>query len=144
MTRRRAARPAPMPRTLRVIPFDEWKAEGERRFGPDVTKWRFVCPGCNNEQSVEDFRPFKDHGATPSSAYGQCLGRFLPRAQTRSWANDKPRPGVRCDYTASGLLCLCTTRVQPSSDVTADQGPQPIPVFEFGKPAAAGAREAHP
>lgn len=128
---------ASMARTLTTLTYDAWKAEGERRFGPDMLKWRFVCPGCGNEQSAEDFRPFKDRGATTNSAYGQCLGRFLPREQTRSWMNDKRRAGVRCDYTAYGLLCICTTCVQPPSDVPAENGgPKPIAVFEFAEPRA--------
>jgi len=121
---------------MTTITYDAWKAEGERRFGPDMHTWRFICPGCQNEQSVEDFRPFKDHGATTNSAYGQCLGRFLPKAQTRSWANDKPRTGVRCDYAAFGLFCLCTTFVQ----LDGPDGLKPIPVFEFAPAVRADAR----
>lgn len=110
-----------------TLTYDEWKAEGERRFGPNMLTWRFVCPGCKNEQSAEDFRPFKDAGATTNSAYGQCLGRFLPKAQSRSWLHDTPRPGVRCDYASFGLFNICTTFVQPPD------GPlTPIAVFEFG------------
>jgi hypothetical protein len=133
----------PAARASRTITYAEWKAEGERRFGPDMLTWRFICPGCGNVQSAEDFRPFKDHGATTNSVYGQCLGRFLPRKQTRSWMNDKPRPGVRCDYAAFGLFNICTTHVQPPSDVPADQGgPKLISVFEFAEPMSTTA-EGH-
>lgn len=119
---------------MRTITYDEWKAEGERRFGPDMLTWRFICPGCRNEQSAADFRPFTDRGATSNSAYRECLGRFLLSDQARSWMNDKSRAGVRCDYAAYGLLCICTTQVQPPSDVAPENGgPKPIAVFEFGE-----------
>lgn len=69
----------------------EWEAEGERRFGPDKMKWRFVCAACGHEQCAEDFRQFKDRGAEPGHAYNRCIGRY-----DRSIAD--------CDWAAFGLL----------------------------------------
>lgn len=31
---------------------EEWQAEGKRRFGEDVKKWRFVCPMCGHVAAV--------------------------------------------------------------------------------------------
>lgn len=33
----------------------DWMDEGARRFGPDVTQWRFICPVCHHEASVQDW-----------------------------------------------------------------------------------------
>jgi hypothetical protein len=82
----------------------EWMKKGKELFGENTDKWRFVCPGCGCVQSIEDFRPYKDQGATPDSATHKCLGRYTGG---RSWLDDKPVPGQRCDYTGYGLLCIC-------------------------------------
>jgi hypothetical protein len=80
----------------------EWLAEGERRFGPDKLKWRFVCPGCGHVQAVEDFRPFKEQGATAESSYFNCIGRYAgPRRRAFGGKGDGP-----CDYTSGGLCDL--------------------------------------
>ena len=60
-----------------------WRAEGERRFGPDLMKWRFKCPICGNVATPEDFRQFKDAGANPNSAVQECIGRYLPKSKCR-------------------------------------------------------------
>ena len=86
----------------------EWLVKGKELFGEDMLKWRFVCPGCGCTQSIEDFRPFKEQGATPDSATCKCLGRY---AGGSSWMNDKRKPGVRCDYTAYGLLNIAPLTV---------------------------------
>lgn len=104
----------------RTITEAEWRAEGVRLFGDDVFRWRFVCPGCGGVQCAEDFREFTNNA---NAAYRECLGRYLPRALTRSWMNDKPRPGVRCDYAAFGFLKITRTIVT-ANDITE-------PVFEF-------------
>lgn len=65
-----------MSETIQVMELGEWLAEGERRFGADRLKWRFVCPSCGHIQAVEDFRPFKSKGATAETAYFNCIGRY--------------------------------------------------------------------
>jgi hypothetical protein len=80
----------------------EWQAEGERRFGPDLMKWRFVCPICGNIASIEDFRPHK--GATPNSATCECIGRYTLFGDRK--AGEKP-----CNYAGYGLFRLSPVRV---------------------------------
>lgn len=104
----------------RVITKEEWTAEAVKLFGEDPFGWKFVCPGCGNVASVEEFRAFKDRGATPNAAYQECIGRYTGG---RSWANE--RSGRPCDYAAYGLLCICKTLVLIEG--------KEIPVFEFAR-----------
>lgn len=83
----------------------EWLAEGERRFGKDMLKWQFVCPICKGIQTPEDFRQYKDRGATPDSAYFNCIGRYQPDTP-KALGDSKPTPETRCDYTLGGLIRL--------------------------------------
>jgi hypothetical protein len=80
---------------------DEWLARGKELFGDDFKNWEFVCPICGHVQKIEDFRQFKDQGATPETAFQQCIGRFI---DGRSAFNlEGPGP---CDYAAYGLIRL--------------------------------------
>ena len=80
------------------ISLDDWQAKGKELFGEDYMRWRFVCPGCGNIATVEDFRQFKDKGASPNDAVQACIGRF----SGGDWAK-KTKP---CNYAAYGLLHL--------------------------------------
>jgi hypothetical protein len=77
---------------------EQWLAEGHRLFGENFEDWRFICPICNQVQSVGDFKPFKDSGATPDTARYNCLGRFLSASERKA--------SGRCDYTLGGLIRL--------------------------------------
>lgn len=77
---------------------EEWKAEAERRFGKDILRWRFVCPGCGHVASGQDF---KDAGAEPNAMYQECIGRYH---NGKSWSRGKYPKGGPCDYAAYGLL----------------------------------------
>ena len=63
-----------------------WQAEAAKRFGNDPFKWRFVCPVCKNEMSVQDW---KDAGAPESTAAFSCVGdgrTIHPRSRMASRA----------------------------------------------------------
>lgn len=108
----------------RVWTKDAWEVEGTRRFGPDMLKWRFRCPSCGNVASPEDFRQFKDKGATPNSATANCIGRYTGAktsvADLFGKHSELPQP---CNYAAYGLLRFGDT-------VKADDG-HDTPVFPF-------------
>jgi hypothetical protein len=76
----------------------EWNAEGERLFGPDQLKWKFVCPACGHIASVQDW---KDAGAKSEAAAFSCVGRWL------AWCRDafESGPGP-CNYAGGGLFRL--------------------------------------
>ena len=101
---------------------DEWRAEGERLFGPDQCQWRFVCPICGNVQSPEDFRQYKDAGATPASAYKQCIGRYREHAR-RAFGSGEKEVSAPCDFAAYGLFRLGAVRVEGVD----------YPIFDFDR-----------
>jgi hypothetical protein len=40
----------------RTMSLDEWNKLGEKLFGPERLKWRFVCPSCPAEVRQSDER----------------------------------------------------------------------------------------
>jgi hypothetical protein len=60
----------------KTVTHAEWLKEGERRFGTDARRWRFVCPACGRVQSPLDFRPYAEQGAEPKDAMYRCLGTY--------------------------------------------------------------------
>jgi len=98
----------PMPEPPRTrYTLAEWHAEAERRFGASYQDWKFVCPACGHVQKVIDFRPYKDAGANPNSAYQECIGRYegVPRSATKESGKGP------CDYAGYGLIDLCPVTV---------------------------------
>lgn len=88
-----------------VITKEEWVNRGNQLFGPDMMKWRFVCPACGNIAAVEDFKPFKNKGAKSNAATHDCIGRYDGHIDV-VMGNGKP-----CNYTGYGLLDFCPVRV---------------------------------
>lgn len=88
-----------------VLTKEDWEKKGNELFGPNMMKWRFVCPACGNVAAVEDFRPFESQGAKPDSATHHCIGRYDGHLDVDMGAC-KP-----CNYTGYGLLDLCPVRV---------------------------------
>ncbi len=68
---------------------EEFFAEGERRFGPDKKKWKFVCPVCGYVASIEDWL---NAGGENMIAFS-CIGRLIGKKE-----------GGPCDYAGGGLL----------------------------------------
>jgi len=113
---------------MRKIKIEEWEKEGKELFGEDIFKWKYVCPMCGNVVSPEDFRQYKDIGATPNSAYSECIGRYC---KGRSAFSNKKAIGKPCDYAAYGLINVCKTSViLPDGHETS--------VFEFAKEEGSG------
>jgi hypothetical protein len=88
-----------MTRIIAVMTHDEWKAEGERRFGADMSRWEFVCPVCGHHQTVQACRDAK----VPDSCIGfSCIGRWLPKSREAfGGKGDGP-----CNYAGGGLFKL--------------------------------------
>lgn len=104
------------------ITREQWEAKGSELFGNDKEKWRFACPICGNEMSIEraraEFPELKGRGWRPEQ---ECIGRGIdtPAARMKS--------GDRCDWCAYGLF-------RGPLLVTVGEGKQ-VAVFDFaGKP----------
>lgn len=78
----------------------EWKAEGRKRFGPDLMKWKFICPACGHVASVQDYR---DAGAPINTVAFSCIGRYLKGEQRKAFGERGKGP---CDYAGGGLIGL--------------------------------------
>jgi len=90
--------------SLTTYALAEWLAEGKRRFGEDYGQWRFVCPVCGNIAAIEDYRRYRDKGASPDSATSECIGRYT--GAKSSFNGVKP-----CNYAGYGLFRLSPVRV---------------------------------
>ncbi len=99
---------------------EEWIAEGKRLFGDDMLKWRFVCPSCGHIQTPEDFRRYKEKGATPDTAYFNCIGRYDGHENVDMCSGKSP-----CNYSGGGLFGLNPVKVT--------NGEKTIQVFAFAK-----------
>lgn len=109
---------------LPLLTHAEWIAEGERRFGGDQLKWRFVCPGCGHVAAVEDW---KRVGAASWDAGVSCIGRWIPNAR-EFLGGTGPGP---CNYSGGGLFGLNPQPVACGSD-------QVLHVFAFADETASG------
>ena len=78
-------------------PVKEWLDEGKRRFG-DVRNWRFKCPMCGKEYSVQEFVDAGGDG--PNSAYQECIGRYRHAGPP----NGKDGNPDGCNWCAYGFL----------------------------------------
>lgn len=91
-----------IPDSTPTMTHKQWTAEGKRRFGENIAKWRFVCPICGNVAAVEDYRQFEAQGATAESATEECIGRYTGSGRRAfGAAEDNVRP---CDYAVYGLF----------------------------------------
>lgn len=88
-----------------VYTLEEWYAEAVRLFGEDKLKWKFVCPACGHVQAVEDFRQYKDLGATVESSNFNCIGRYAG-ANKNAGLDGTGKAKGPCNYTSGGLLDL--------------------------------------
>ena len=79
--------------------YDEWRAEGEWRFGPDQMQWRFVCPSCGHVTTVADW---KAAGAPLGAVAFSCVGRWLGADDGKTFEGN----GGPCTYAGGGLFGL--------------------------------------
>jgi hypothetical protein len=114
-----------MKNAMERMSYQQWLDEGKRRFGADFLKWRFVCPSCGHVQAVEDFRPFKDAGATADSARSECIGRYMGAKVAFDAAKWKP-----CNYALFGLFRLKHVEVEIEGK------PEPSRSFHFAEAAS--------
>ena len=101
---------------------EEWQAEGERRFGADTKKWKFVCPSCGHVASVQDWMDVK----APNGAIAfSCVGRWM-KEHGHIWEGKQP-----CNYAGGGLFRLNPVKIEGMED---------MPVFAFAEEEKADER----
>jgi hypothetical protein len=95
------------------LTLKEWLAAGKERYGDDMKQWKFRCPSCGYVQCPEDFRQFKEQGATPDDARFNCIGRYVANSK-KAFGNKAFKKGEGpCDYTGGGLFRLGPLTVKP-------------------------------
>ena len=72
------------------ISHDDWRKEADKRYGLDEMKWRFRCPSCESEMSVQDY---KDADAPIDDVGVSCVGRSTGSEITIGTKGKGPRPG---------------------------------------------------
>jgi hypothetical protein len=100
---------------VKKIGVEEWRKEGERRFGKDLKQWKFVCPACKTVQSPQDLidAGIVDDDELDSYLAFSCIGRFTEQKKG-------------CDWTLGGLFQFHQT------EVIRDDG-KARKVFEFAE-----------
>ena len=102
-----------------------WKAEGIRRFGPDVMKWKFRCPVCGHVASVQDWM---DAGAGEGEVAFSCVGRHHPDPERKLDPTGMPgRTGGPCDYAGGGLFRLNPVEIAGKVDRLFDFADREVP-----------------
>lgn len=91
----------------RRVGIDAWQMEGARRYGRNVTKWRFVCPACGFAQTAEDWRSYAAPMRTIDRQLGfNCIGNRIksvcPTADVVDFG--EPHRGFGCLYQGGGLF----------------------------------------
>ena len=86
------------PGSTPTLTEDAWNALGVKLYGDDRMQWRFVCPICKHEATVQDW---KDAGAPEGSIAFACVGRW--RDGRDAFGGEGPGP---CNYTGGGLFSL--------------------------------------
>jgi hypothetical protein len=89
-----------------TLTYDEWMAEGKRRFGENFHDWKFVCPVCENVAAIGDYKQYKHMGAEANSATCECIGRY------QGADGFKPLGQGPCDYALYGLFSLPGMKVE--------------------------------
>lgn len=102
--------------------YQEWLGELASRFGDDPMQWRFRCPVCEHEATVQDY---KDAGAPEGAVAFSCVGRWIEGSPAAFGDGDKSVKGRGpCDYSGGGFFQL--------NPVFVDLGGKVQGAFEFG------------
>ncbi len=91
--------PHPPHRTPARYTLAEWHAEATRRFGPETSEWRFVCPVCAHDASAAEYEAA---GAPESAVAFSCVGRWIAGSQD-AFTSKGAGP---CTYAGGGLFRL--------------------------------------
>jgi len=105
--------------------LDEWREEGERRFGGDIDNWAFDCPKCGRTSAV---REFKEAGAGPDDAYSTCIGRHNGKGLDGYGCGEGSKPEHGCNWAAFGLFGTLG-----KGDKVVNEAGEEVEVFRFAE-----------
>lgn len=77
--------------------LEEWKSEGERRFGKNIMDWCYKCPMCGHVAAVKEFAELGVKDAA-NIAYEECIGRYTGKGSPQKGDSSG------CNWAAYGLL----------------------------------------
>lgn len=94
---------------MKKVSYEEWKAEGQRRFGKDGRRWKFICPICGTVQSAKTFEEYTE--LTPVEIVRQiginCIGRSAIGGAAITDLDKPPSSdpnAIGCMYHGNGLI----------------------------------------
>ncbi len=91
---------------MKEVTKADWESEAVRLFGEDRAQWRFICPVCGFNQSVQDYI---DAGAPDSAIAFSCVGRWVSPSKDAFSDDDRPIP---CNYAGGGLFRLNPVKIE--------------------------------
>ena len=97
----------------------EWTEEAKKKFGDDISNWKFVCPACGHINVGAEFREL---GIEPNSLYSECIGRYKGKGSAVKGDNSG------CNWAAYGLLGT----LGKGNKVLIEEGKE-VEVFAFGE-----------
>ena len=109
---------------MKTMTIVEWQNLGEKLYGNNVEDWEFKCPMCGKVSKVSDFQKYESKGATPSSAYQECIGRYEGKG------TPKNQDGKCCNWTAYGFFGIPNDNKVVLKD---DDGKTFTTIFPFSK-----------
>lgn len=89
--------------------LEEYLAKGKELYGENTDEWKYKCPACGHIQTIKDFKPYKEKGATPNSATEECIGRYTGGEWIGKNGKKTTSP---CNYAGYGLFRISPIRVK--------------------------------
>jgi hypothetical protein len=87
----------------RRITHGEWFKEAVKRFGTELSEWKFQCPVCGYVASVKDWR---DAGAPDDAIAFSCIGRWKTKPNRAFEGGPSDGTDGPCNYAGGGLFRL--------------------------------------
>lgn len=102
-----------------IFTIDEWQAEGNRLFGPDINTWRFKCPACGHVQTRANFLSLGMKDQVDRYLGFSCIGRFrLSDLNKAKLVVEYPEmdKGAGCNYAGGGLFQVAPIIIETGKD----------------------------
>ena len=88
------------------LTFEQWLEEGIKRYGNNMSTWRYTCPMCKKDTVAQEWI---DHNVKKQIAIS-CIGRQYDQKQSAFFTKNKKPTG--CDYAGYGLFRMNPVNVE--------------------------------